>query len=88
VVPSVDDLRDEAFVIMSAASDTTGNAMIVAMYGVVSNRNVYSKLTAELNSAFPDPSTNLEFLALEKLPYLVRSLQPYLAKVPNMGRLP
>lgn len=31
IVPSVDDLTDEAFIILSAAQDTTGNVMTVAL---------------------------------------------------------
>jgi cytochrome P450 len=71
VVPSVDDLKDEAFSIVTAAADTTGNAMTIAAYNVISNETIYHKLVAELREPFPDPSATLEFLALEKLPYLV-----------------
>lgn len=56
---------------LSAAADTTGNAMTVAMYEVVSNEKIYSKLAAELNATFPIPTAKLEFIQLEKLPYLV-----------------
>jgi cytochrome P450 len=56
---------------LSAAADTTGNAMTVALYEVVTNDTIYSKLAAELNAAFPDASAKLEFIQLEKLPYLV-----------------
>lgn len=71
MVPTVDELRDESFVMLSAAADTTGNAMTVAMYGVVTNDDIYSKLAAELKAAFPDSSAKLDFIQLEKLPYLV-----------------
>jgi cytochrome P450 len=72
VVPSVNDLRDEAFIILSAAQDTTGNVMTVALYETLSNPNIQAKLVEELQQAFPDPNKKLDFLALEKLPYLVR----------------
>jgi hypothetical protein len=71
VVPSVDDLKDEAFSIVTAAADTTGNAMTIAAYNVISNKPIYHKLVTELTEAFPDPSAKLEFLALERLTYLV-----------------
>jgi hypothetical protein len=74
VVPSVDDLKDEAVSIVTAAADTTGNAMTIAAYNVISNETIYHKLKTELREAFPDPSATLEFLALERLPYLVCSL--------------
>ncbi|KAI9852160.1 MAG: hypothetical protein M1838_001623 [Thelocarpon superellum] len=70
IVPSVDDLKDEAYVMLSAAADTTGNAMTIAAYHVIENEDIYKKLTAELKEAFPDSSKALDFLSLEKLPYL------------------
>jgi cytochrome P450 len=71
VVPPIDDLKGEAYGILAAAADTTGNAMTVAAQHVVSNPVIYEKLTAELRAAFPDPNSRLDFLTLEKLPYLV-----------------
>jgi len=89
VVPSIDNLTDEGLVILGAASDTTGNAMAIAMYGVVSNPAIHSKLAAELNSAFPDPLAMLDFITLEKLPYLVSSVSDQRrCKTANPDRLP
>jgi len=45
--------------------------MTITTYNIVSNKDIYRKLTAELKEAFPDPSATLDFLTLEKLPYLV-----------------
>ena len=72
VVPSVDDLVDEAISIIGAGSETTGNALEITTYHVLSNDEIYGKLTAELKESFPDPSLTLDFITLEKLPYLVR----------------
>jgi cytochrome P450 len=72
VVPSVQDLRDEAFIILSAAQDTTGNVMTVALYETISNPAIYARVVEELEQSFPDPAARLDFLTLEKLPYLVR----------------
>lgn len=89
VVPSVDEFRDEAFTLLSAASDSTGNALTVAMYETVSNASIYSKLTAELNEAFPDPAATLDFLKLEKLPYLTGVVKEGLRlSFGAVGRLP
>ncbi|KAK0115636.1 hypothetical protein ONS95_000093 [Cadophora gregata] len=89
VVPSVDNLTDEGFVILGAASDTTGNAMTVAMHGVVRNPAIYAKLTAELNEAFPDPTVTLDFITLEKLPYLTAVIKEGLRlSYGVIGRLP
>ena len=76
IVPSVNDLTDEAFIILSAAQDTTGNAMTIALYETVSNPEIYTKVVEELKLAFPDPNVRLDFLTLEKLPYLVRNSNP------------
>src|SRR5947207_4533843 len=84
VVPSVDDLKDEAFSIVTAAADTTGNAMTIAAYNVISNESIYRKLTAELKETFPDGTTRLKYLALEKLPYLVRSIELICVFLPNI----
>jgi cytochrome P450 len=72
VVPSVDDIKDEAVSLVSAASDTAGHAMTMATYYVLSNELVRQKLMKELKEWFPDPSQALDYLTLEKLPYLVR----------------
>lgn len=71
IVPSVDDLTDEAFIILSAAQDTTGNVMTVALYETILNDEIYTRVVEELKQAFPDPNVKLDFLTLEKLPYLV-----------------
>jgi hypothetical protein len=71
VIPTVNDLKDEAYNLVAAASETVGGALTTATYQVVSNKDIYSQLTAELKEAFPDPSIKLDFLTLEKLPYLV-----------------
>jgi cytochrome P450 len=73
VVPTVDELKDDAYIIVAAAADTTGNAMTIAAYNVISDKAIYHKLTAELRKAFPDSAAKLDFVLLEKLPYLVCS---------------
>jgi cytochrome P450 len=62
---------DETFSIISAGTDTTGNALEIATYHILNDDKVYGKLTAELKEAFPDPPLTLDFVTLEKLPYLV-----------------
>lgn len=69
-VPNVDELSSEAQNILGAASDTTGNTLTIAAYNVVRNPDIYARLSAELKEAFPNPEGRLEFVALEKLPYL------------------
>jgi cytochrome P450 len=89
VVPNVEDLTDEAFTILTAAADTTGHAMTMTSYYVISNPKIYHNLTVELERAFPDPSSKLEYNGLEKLPYLTAVIREGLRLsfgVP--GRLP
>jgi len=86
---SVDNLKDEAFVLISAATDTTGNVMTVAAYNVITNHLIYRKLAAELAEAFPDPSATLDFVTLEKLPYLTAVIKEALRlSYGIIGRLP
>jgi cytochrome P450 len=56
---------------LAAAADTTGNAMTVSTYKVVSNPKIYAKVRQELETAFPDPNATPDFVKLETLPYLV-----------------
>lgn len=69
--PTIDQIKDEAYSILAAAADTTGNAMTVAAYNVVNNPEIYRRLCEELAEAFPDPNGILDYATLEKLPYLV-----------------
>ena len=71
IPPTPDQIKDEAYSLLAAASDTTGNAMTVAARHVVSNPAIYKTLTDELRTAFPDPWVIMDYPALEKLPYLV-----------------
>ena len=68
--PSVERLCGEALSFCTAAADTTGNAMEMAAYHVVTNPDIYDKLKKELRDAFPDPTADLGYTTLEKLPYL------------------
>lgn len=79
-IPTPDQIKDEAYAILNAASDTTGNAMTVAAYNVVSDPGVYRNLTAELKAAFPNANKKLDFLKLEKLPYLLSPILPSVVK--------
>ncbi|KAL6402003.1 benzoate 4-monooxygenase cytochrome P450 [Ilyonectria robusta] len=70
VVPTVNDLVDESFSICTAAADTTGNAMTMAAFHVVTNPVIYENVIRELREAFPDAAAELSFTELEKLPFL------------------
>jgi len=66
----VDHIVDEAYGLTVAAAETTGNALTICAFHVVYNPDIYAKLRKELVEAFPDPSAALDYLSLEKLPYL------------------
>src|SRR5436853_328635 len=68
--PPVQHMVNEGLTLVGAATDTVGNALMVATYHTLSNRQISDTLTAELKKAFPDPSSKLDFLTLEKLPNL------------------
>jgi cytochrome P450 len=68
---AVDNLEDEAYTVITAAADTTGNAMTTITRYVVENPAIYRRLHTELCDAFPDPCAEPSYAALEKLPYLV-----------------
>lgn len=71
-IPISDEaLVDEAFSLMFAASDTTGNAMTVATFHILRQPEIYTRLKAELATRFPDASQPLPLEELESLPYLV-----------------
>lgn len=71
VVPSPKDLSDEAYTVLGAAADTTGNALTTASWYICNNPTIYQKLTAELKQAFPDPDAKMDLVAFERLPHLV-----------------
>jgi len=70
-VPTTWELKDEAYSVLVAAADTTGNAMTVAAFNVLYNPETYKKLVTELEACFPQETSDLPLLDLEKLPYLV-----------------
>jgi cytochrome P450 len=70
VPPTPDQIKYETYGILAAAADTTGNGLTTGVYEVIKNPNIYAKLTAELENAFPDLSAKMELAVLERLPYL------------------
>lgn len=70
-VPTLQELEDEVYVILAAASETTGNALTVAAYHIVRNPQIYATLSKELRTEFPDENGAMEYKSLKALPYLV-----------------
>ena len=72
---SVDDLQEEAFVLIFAGADTTSNSITTAIVNAIENRKVYKTLKAEVLEAWPVLDAKPSFEAIEKLPYLVSVLR-------------
>ncbi len=70
-VPTIQELEDEVYVILAAASETTGNALTVAAYHIVRNPQICATLLKELRTEFPDENGSMEYKSLKALPYLV-----------------
>lgn len=88
-VPSTWALKDEAYSVLVAAADTTGNAMTVAGFNILHNQDIYQKLVDELEAQFPDRYAELPFTELEKLPYLTAVIKEGLRlSFGVVGRLP
>jgi hypothetical protein len=85
VIPTPDQVKDESYAILNAASDTTGNAMNVSAYHAVTNSEIHGNLTAGLRAAFPTLDEKLEFSKLEKLPYLVTATSYFLSSIFNVA---
>ncbi|KAF2171562.1 hypothetical protein M409DRAFT_18674 [Zasmidium cellare ATCC 36951] len=88
-VPTSWQIKDEAYSVLVAAADTTGNAMTVAAFNVLRDQSIYRKLVAELEEIFPDPTKDLSFITLERLPYLTAVIKEGLRlSFGVMSRLP
>ncbi|KAL2863990.1 cytochrome P450 [Aspergillus lucknowensis] len=88
-VPTVQELEDEAYVILAAAADTTGNALTRAAYHIVRNAQIYATLSKELQTAFPDQNSSMDYKSLKALPYLTGIVKEALRLSSGVpGRLP
>ena len=88
-IPTTWQLKDEAYSVLVAAADTTGNAMTVAAFNVLYEQEIYSNLVAELLARFPHQTSDLPFVELEKLPYLTAVIKEGLRlSFGVIGRLP
>lgn len=67
---TLDRLEDEAFGVMGAGTETTAWALTTAAYHLISQPGKMTRLQDELKVALPDPTAPLDWLHLEKLPYL------------------
>ncbi|KAF9030669.1 cytochrome P450 [Rhodocollybia butyracea] len=63
-------LMDEAFILVTAGSDTVGNACNVGTFYALKYPSIHQKLKKELEEAWVDKDRPMSYTALERLPYL------------------
>lgn len=63
--------------LVAAGTDTVGNTCNMAVFYILSNKDIEKRLRQELKDAWPDVDTPMSLEKLEKLPYLVSSGCPY-----------
>ncbi|KAF9065816.1 cytochrome P450 [Rhodocollybia butyracea] len=71
-------LMDEAFVLVSAGSDTVGNACNIGTFYALKYPSIYLKLKKELEEVWLDKDRSISFTVLEKLPYLTAFIREVL----------
>lgn len=64
-------LHDEAQVVVGAGVETTKWTLTIAMFYLLKQPELLSKLRAEILTVFPNPASPPSLATLEKLPYLV-----------------
>ena len=80
---------DTALMFVTAGFETTGYTIETAVYHVLSNKAIYSRLRDEMASACPDPQNIPRWTELERLPYLTAVITESLRmSIGAMARLP
>jgi cytochrome P450 len=82
-VPSKKSLLDESLTLLGAGSETVGNIVTTGVFHVLSNKQVLDKLIIELDDAWSDTSSGMNYQTLEKLPYLVSILSCCFSSIPT-----
>jgi cytochrome P450 len=72
---SLERLGNEAQTIVGAGLETTAYSLSIASFHIINNPAVHAKLKSELDAALPDVNTELDWLQLEKLPFLTGCIQ-------------
>ncbi|KJZ72359.1 hypothetical protein HIM_08285 [Hirsutella minnesotensis 3608] len=63
-------LKDHAVSLVGAGIASAQWTLTIALFHIVSDRNVYARLKSELQTAMPDLNVHVPVTVLEKLPYL------------------
>lgn len=76
VVPSFQELVDEAIILLAAGTETTAIALTFATYHILAAPRVKTAVEAELATLSRDANGRLPYQAIESLPYLVLPFLP------------
>ncbi|KAF5377394.1 hypothetical protein D9757_009729 [Collybiopsis confluens] len=82
--PSRKSLLDEAFMLVGAGTGTSSNACTVGTFYFLKNRIIRQNILLELDEAWPDKDRPVNFVVLEKLPYLTAFIRETLRIAPGV----
>lgn len=72
-IPSVVELRNDAYTFLVGGTDTTAWAITLTIWHVARNPKIHARLLEELQTVMPNPEDEVDSNTLEKLPLLVHT---------------
>jgi cytochrome P450 len=69
-------VQDEAFLLLQAGSETTGQALSVAFFYILRDQGILNRIRKELMELMPDISSRPTLAELQSLPYFVSNPIP------------
>lgn len=69
--PAIDEMAADACTLLMAGADTTGNTLVFITWALLNNSQMMHRLKAELRELMPGREDAVDWVGLEKLPYLV-----------------
>ena len=69
--PTNEQMAADACTLLIAGTDTSSNTMVVITWALLNNSQMMQRLKAELKEVMPARGDAVDWLTLEKLPYLV-----------------
>ena len=69
--PTNDEMAADACALLIAGTDTSSNTMVVITWALLNNSQMMQRLKTELREVMPRREDAVDWLRLEKLPYLV-----------------
>ena len=69
--PTNDEMAADACTLLMAGTDTSSNTMVVITWALLNDWQMMQRLKTELKEVMPGRGDAVDWLRLEKLPYLV-----------------